>query len=101
MSAKGKHTMTRYPAARRERLHLRLDADSKRLLERAAAYSAATVSEFVLSHAVEAAEAVIEAHDPEVLGPDDWDTLLAALDNPPAPNEALRAGFRWYAAHRQ
>lgn len=92
--------MTRYPESKRERLHLRLDADSKRLLERAAAYSGSTVSEFVLSRAVDAAEAVIDTHDQVVLGPDDWDALLAALDNPPAPNAALSAGFRWFATRR-
>jgi uncharacterized protein (DUF1778 family) len=41
---------------KREHMHLRLDELSKRKLERAAAYDHKSVSEFVLSKALEAAE---------------------------------------------
>ena len=46
-----------------ERVHLRLDAKSKRKLERAAAYEETTVSRFVLRNAVAAAERMIEARE--------------------------------------
>ncbi len=79
-----------------ERVHLRLDARSKRKLERAAAYEETTVSRFVLHSAVAEAERVIEAHERIVLPATDWDAFHDALLNPPAPNAALRRAARRY-----
>ena len=79
----------------RARVHLRMDGRSRRTLERAAAYEETTVSRFVLSSAIAAAERVIESRERIVLPATDWDTFYDALLNPPEPNEALRA-----AAHR-
>ncbi len=79
-----------------ERVHLRLDARSKRKLERAAAYEETTVSRFVLHSAVAEAERVIEARERIVLLATDWDAFHDALLNPPAPNAALRRAARRY-----
>ena len=79
-----------------ERLHLRLDARSKRKLERAAAYEETTVSRFVLNNAVAAAERVIEARERMVLPATDWDAFHDALLDPPAPNPALRRAAKRY-----
>jgi len=87
--------MSQIVDARRDRMHLRLDATAKRKLERAAAYQATSVTDFVLANAVAAAERVIEAHEKIILSPRDWDVFYEALVNPPEPNEKLRA-----AAHR-
>lgn len=81
---------------KRDRMHLRLDATTKRKLERAAAYAQKSVSDFVLSQAVEAANEVLKAHDQHVLSTADWETFCKALDRPPKPNRALKQGFRWY-----
>ncbi len=83
---------------KRDRMHLRLDAASKRKLERAAAYAEKTVSDFVLSQALEAADQVLEAHQQHVLSTADWEAFCKALDRPPRPNKALKQGFRWYRA---
>ena len=79
-----------------ERMHLRLDAASKRKLERAAAYAHKSLSEFVLSKALAAAEEVLEKHEQYILAEADWEAFYQALENPPQPNAALREGFRWY-----
>ena len=79
-----------------ERVHLRLDARRKRKLERAAVYEEATISRFVLSHAVAAAERVIEARERIALPATDWDSFHEALLNPPTPNAALRRAARRY-----
>ena len=79
-----------------ERLILRLDAKSKRKLERAATYEGTTVSQFVLSNAIPTAERVIEANERIVLSATDWDAFYEALLNPPEANEALRRGARRY-----
>ena len=48
-------------AVKHARVHLRMDGRSKRTLERAAAYEETTVSRFVLSSAIAAAERIIES----------------------------------------
>jgi len=72
-----------------------MDGRAKRTLERAAAYEETTVSRFVLTSAIAAAERVIESREKIILPATDWDTFYDALLNPPEPNEALRV-----AAHR-
>ena len=79
-----------------ERVHLRLDARSKRKLERAAAYEETTLSRFMLRNAVAAAERVIEARERIVLPATDWDAFHDALLDPPAPNAALKRAARRY-----
>ena len=82
--------------SRRARVHLRVDARSKRTLERAAAYEDTTVSRFVVRNAVAAAERVIEAHERVILPATDWDAFHDALLHPPEPNTALRRAARRY-----
>lgn len=87
--------MTGEIETKRECVYLRLDARTKRKLERAAAYEETSISQFVLCSAVEAAERVIEARERIVLSATDWDASHDALLNPPDPNATL-----WQAAHR-
>ena len=51
------------PEGKRERVQLRLDARSKKKLERAATFSGKTVTDFVLSHALDAADRVLAEHE--------------------------------------
>jgi len=82
--------------AKNERLHLRVDGAAKRRLLDASAYEHQSVSDFVLTHALTAAEQVIETHQTLKLAAADWDAFYEALASPPAPSEALREGFRRY-----
>jgi uncharacterized protein (DUF1778 family) len=82
--------------AKRERLHLRLDPVAKRKLEQAAAYSQKSLSEFVLTHAVHAAEQVIQTHETLVLDDHARDLFFEAILNPPKSNQALRDALKWY-----
>lgn len=75
------------------RLHLRLDVESKRRLEKAAAYARSSVSEFVLLHALQAAEDAIADHERIALNEADWNAFTKALEAPPAPNAVLRAAL--------
>ena len=81
---------------KRERVQLRLDARSKKKLERAAAFSGKTVTDFVLSHALDAADRVLAEHEVITLSDTDWDVFFDALVNPPKPNENLKRAFRRY-----
>jgi len=81
---------------KRDRMHLRLDAKTKRKLERAAAYQATSVTDFVLTNAVAAAERVINAHEKITLSAKDWEVFYDALVNPPEPNKKLKEAARRY-----
>jgi uncharacterized protein (DUF1778 family) len=93
--------MRHSPERKCERVQLRLDSETKRRLERAAAYEEKSVTEFVLAHASAAAERIIEEHRTVTLSPADWDAFYDALVHPPAPNKRLRAAVRWYRELRR
>ena len=82
-------------------MHLRLDAKTKRTLERAAAYEETSVSDFVLANAMAAAERVIDSHEKITLSAQDWDAFYDALINPPEPNEKLKEAARHYRERRR
>ncbi|MEX0693724.1 MAG: DUF1778 domain-containing protein [Rhodospirillales bacterium] len=79
-----------------DRLQVRLDAEAKSVLQRAARYRHKTVSQFVLATALEEAEKVIRENEVVTLSNPDWKIFYDALANPPAPNAALRKAFAHY-----
>jgi uncharacterized protein (DUF1778 family) len=81
-------------ATKRQRVSLRIDADSKRTLERAAGYAGSSLSDFVITRALAAANEVIQARETVTLSGRDWDAFLDALANPPAPNANLERALR-------
>ncbi|MCE7937106.1 DUF1778 domain-containing protein [bacterium] len=91
--------MSSESVSKRDRLHLRLDAGSKRILERAAAYTLVTVSQFVMTHALKAAEAVVASQEQHGMSDRDWEVFLRAIEEPPEPNAALRVAAKVYAEH--
>jgi len=88
--------MSQSTTAKRDRMHLRIDAGAKKKLERAAAYEQTTVTDFVMASALAAAERVIEAREKITLAAADWDVFYEALTNPPEPNQKLKAAARRY-----
>ena len=88
--------MARSTNVKRDRMHLRIDASTKRRLERAAAYAQISVTDFVVVNAVAAAERTIDAHEKIMLSPTDWDLFHDALIDPPEPNRKLKAAARRY-----
>lgn len=86
------------PTPKRDRLHLRLDLSSRNKIEQAAFYLNKTASEFVLVHAVAAADEVIKTHQHTLtLSESDWDQFCQALSAPPKPNSKLKSAGRHYA----
>jgi uncharacterized protein (DUF1778 family) len=88
--------MPRAAETKDDRLQVRLDAESKAVLRRAASYRHKTVSQFVLATALEEAEKVIRENEMVTLSSSDWKVFYDALTNPPAPNPALRKAFAAY-----
>lgn len=73
-----------------ERLHLRVDAEQKALLEAASRAAGASVSTFVLKVATEAAAEVLADRRVFVLDEDAWRILDEALDRPAQDVAGLR-----------
>lgn len=82
--------------AKDDRLQVRLNADAKAVLQRAANYRHKTVSQFVLTTALAEAEKVIRENEAVSLSGADWKVFYDALNHPPAPNAALRKAFAKY-----
>jgi uncharacterized protein (DUF1778 family) len=88
--------MPRAVETKDDRLQVRLDAESKSVLQRAASYRHKTVRQFVLASELEEAEIVIRENEIVTLSGPDWKVFYDALTNPPAPNAALRKAFAKY-----
>ena len=78
------------PAAHRDTLNLRIKADDRGLIDRAAKLTGKTKTDFVLEAARRAAEDALLDRTLFVVGPEAFDTFRARLDEPPHPNEKLR-----------
>lgn len=81
-------------AAKTERVSLRIDAAGKRALERAASYTGSSLSDFVITRALAAANEVIQARETVVLSARDWEAFLDALENPPEASAELERALR-------
>ncbi len=73
-----------------ERLNLRLTRAQDTTLRRAAEAKGVPVSDYVLGHAVQAAEAELADRRVFVVDETAWSLLQEALDQPPRPALALR-----------
>ena len=80
------------------RLEVRTIPAVRDQIERAAALQGRSVSDFVVTAALEAARREIAQSASIVLSLDDFERVFEAIDNPPPPNEALREAV---ALHRK
>jgi uncharacterized protein (DUF1778 family) len=82
-----------------ERLDLRLPAEQKILIERAAVLAGQSVSAFVLGAAIERSRHLLSEANVITLSDRDWDHFLTALDDLDArPNAALLRAIEHYQA---
>ena len=77
-------------SAKAERLHLRVDAEQKALLEAASEATGSSVSTFVLAAATEAAADVLADRRVFVLDQDEWRVFDEALARPAGDVAGLR-----------
>lgn len=92
--------MSTATSQRDERIDLRVSADLKSLLSRAASYSGMSLSSFLVSIAADRAKAVVAEHEALTLSPRDWEAFLAALDDVDRPRPRLAAAVRRYQSRR-
>lgn len=76
-------------APKDQRLNLRVDAETRELLERAAALSGSRLSEFMLSVARERAERMVELPTSTRVSPQEFCRILDMLEHPPEPTDYL------------
>ena len=84
-------------SAKIERIAVRVTPAVKARIEQAAGLVGRTLSDFTTEAVQEKAEAIIRDRRVLELSDRDMDALLAALENPPPPNEAM---LRAIARHR-
>lgn len=85
-------------STRTTRLEARISPEALAIVRRAAEIQGRSLSDFVVSAAQEAAQRAIEEAQVLRLAVEDQEALVAAILNPPEPNDALR---RAAAAHRR
>ena len=83
--------MPRVPVENNDRMSLRIAAEEKSLLVRAAALEHTNLTEFVIRTAVANAKEVIELSERQELSDRDSLQVMDLLANPPEPNEKLMA----------
>ena len=83
--------MPRVPVENNERMSLRIAAEEKSLLLRAAALQHTNLTEFVIRTAVANAKEVIDLAERQELSERDSLQVMDLLENPPEPNEKLMA----------
>lgn len=86
--------MPRVAVQDNSRMSLRISADQKALLLRAVALNHTDLTDFVLRHALLAAQAAVENAERVRLSGRDSLRILALLEHPPAPNAKLLKAAR-------
>ena len=84
-------------AVRSERINLRLSETAKRRIEQAASVEGKTVSDFIVSSALEKAEKTVRRHGIIALAREDAVRFFDALSDPPPPNGRLCAALEEHA----
>jgi uncharacterized protein (DUF1778 family) len=74
----------------RSRITARVSVAAQQTLETAAGMVGATLNQFIVQSALREAERVIEQERVIALSAQNAIAFLAAIDNPPSPNKALR-----------
>ena len=81
-------------AVRTVRIETRINPEAKALLQRAAAISGRSLSDFIVASAQQEAERAIREHDVISLSVRDSQRFADLVLNPPEPNDYLRAAMK-------
>jgi len=87
---------TANPSPKSARIETRVSSEQKELIERAAAYTGRSVSEFVVAHVEVAAKKVIEQHERLHLDQTQSRMLVEALLSAGKPNKKLKVAMNNY-----
>ncbi|MGK7902386.1 MAG: DUF1778 domain-containing protein [Hormoscilla sp.] len=79
--------------SKKTKIELEISSERKEMLEKAAAMTELSLNDYVVHYALVAAMEHIASHGKMVLADRDREVFMAALENPPEPNEALKAAI--------
>lgn len=88
--------MSTMPPTQMEKLDLKITKEMNNIILRAAQLKMMPVSTFFVNAAYENAKQVLKEHETLMLTLEEHDHFMALLENPPAPNEKLKAAMRQY-----
>lgn len=86
----GKAKTGKRPALKQAKVQLRLSAEQKETISRAARLRQTTLSDFLVENGYRAAQQVLAEQVQFALPPERWQPFCAALDTPPRDIPALR-----------
>jgi uncharacterized protein (DUF1778 family) len=76
------------------RVTVRIPQQIKETLEQAAILSGATLNQFIVGAALKEAQQILEAERSIELSQQDAEKVFSLLENPPTPNERLKAAAK-------
>ncbi|MBE9006573.1 DUF1778 domain-containing protein [Fortiea sp. LEGE XX443] len=79
-----------------QRLEARITEEQKELFQRAAEIQGRTLTDFVISNLINAANQIIQEHEIMILSKRDQEVFIEALFNPPEPSAKLKAAAQSY-----
>ena len=79
---------------KKTKIELEISEERKETLEKAAAMTELSLNDYVVHYALVAAMEHIASHGKMALANSDREVFMAALENPPEPNEALKAAIK-------
>ena len=77
-----------------DRIDLRVSPDDKKTLEMAAAAKRLSLSSYIIQAAMENAASDLERERTINVSKEGWNRLMALIENPPEPTEALKRIFQ-------
>lgn len=81
-------------AIKEKRIEFRVPDEAKKTIEDAAKLSNISVSSYILTVVLKQAKLDLEQNEVITLNNKERDSLMKALENPPKPNDELRALFK-------
>ncbi len=86
--------MSTSETSRKTKIELEISEEHKETLEKAAGITELSLNDYIIHYAIVAAMEHIASYGKMVLSERDRDIFMAALENPPEPNEALKAAAK-------
>ncbi len=83
--------------SREQRIEIRIRPKDKDKLEKAASIYGLSLSAFMLSNSLKAAQEGLSSQKRITLSESEWNSFMKILENPPHPNKALTAAIKKYS----
>ncbi|EDN67805.1 conserved hypothetical protein [Beggiatoa sp. PS] len=88
--------MTTIPFTQTETIDIEINPEIKKIILRAAQVKMMSMSTFLINAAYENAKQTLKEHETLTLSLEEGERLITLLENPPEPNDKLKAAMRQY-----